>query len=555
MSEASKTETERRKFRAIKGTRDILPPDTALWNWFEKTARSVMESYNYAEIRTPIFEETELFARAVGVETDVVNKEMYTFEDHDQVDLEQYRAALVLRHPSADRLDDFAAYEQLVDGFLSSVQQKFIEQEIPKTPENERYISLARKCLHHMNKFQEQVVGLPSSFVGDPHEGFEEYRKGLVSALRLIRFGDVVTLRPEATASVCRAYIEHGMQTLPGNQKLYYVGPMFRRERPQKGRYRQFYQIGAEVLGTSDAPAIDAELIEMLTDLLDRCQIDKYTLLINSIGCPDTPAQAGEPERKGCRPKYVELLRAELRKPEIFSKLGADSQRRVETNPLRVMDSKLPEEQPIIEKLPKISEHLCADCRAHYEKLKHELTLREVDFTESPRLVRGLDYYMRTTFEITSPILGAQNALCGGGRYDGLVEMLGGPKGIKGIGFALGEDRFIEAIQEARHGEQANKIHATRPLDIFIAWMGEKAYPTAVRLAHVLRGERHTVELPSEEMKFRKALERADKLGARFVLILGEDEIKSDTVTIKQLSDGKQEKISEEALVAYFRPK
>ncbi len=270
------------------------------------------------------------------------------------------------------------------------------------------------------------------------------------------------------------------MQMRPGDQKLYYIGPMFRRERPQKGRYRQFYQIGAEVLGTSDAPAIDAELIQMLTVLLERCQIEKYTLLINSIGCPDTP------ERKDCRPKYVELLRAELRKPEIFSKLGADSQRRVETNPLRVMDSKLPEEQAIIEKLPKISEHLCADCREHYEKLKKELKLREVPFTESPRLVRGLDYYMRTTFEITSPILGAQNALCGGGRYDGLVEMLGGPKGIKGIGFALGEDRFIDAIVEAK------KINATRAVDVFIAWMGERAYPTAVRLARrVARREAH----------------------------------------------------------------
>ncbi|HKV29003.1 MAG TPA: histidine--tRNA ligase, partial [Candidatus Acidoferrales bacterium] len=346
---------------------------------------------------------------------------------------------------------------------------------------------------------------------------------------------------PEATASVCRAYIEHGMQTLPGNTKLYYMGPMFRRERPQKGRYRQFYQIGAEVLGTSDAPAIDAELIQMLTDLLERCQIEKYTLLINSIGCAE------------CRPKYVELLRAELRKPEIFSKLGADSQRRVETNPLRVMDSKLPEEQAIIEKLPKISEHLCEECRTHYEKLKRELALREVAFTESPRLVRGLDYYMRTTFEITSPILGAQNALCGGGRYDGLVEMLGGPKGIKGIGFALGEDRFIDAIEEARHGRQAQKTHATRPLDVFIAWMGERAYPTAVRLAHVLRVEKHRVELPPEEMKFRKALERADKLGVRHVLIIGDDEIASDMLTIKRLADGAQEKIPESELLEHLR--
>jgi len=456
----------RRQFRAIKGTRDILPPDSALWNWFEKTARGVMESYNFAEIRLPIFEKTELFARSIGGDTDVVSKEMYTFKD--QLDLDEVidTDAKEGGHPTA---------ESILSGEEVSPQWRNI-------------------------------------------------------------LDTRISLRPEATASVVRAYIEHGMQMLPGNAKLYYIGPMFRRERPQKGRYRQFYQIGAEVLGTSDAPAIDAELIQMLTDLLERCQIEKYTLLINSIGCA------------ACRPKYVELLRAELRKPEIFSKLGADSQRRVETNPLRVMDSKLPEEQAIIEKLPKISEHLCEECRTHYEKLKRELTLREVPFTESPRLVRGLDYYMRTTFEITSPILGAQNALCGGGRYDGLVEMLGGPKGIKGIGFALGEDRFIDAIVEA------HKIHATRPLDIFIAWMGERAYPTAVRLAHVLRDEKHRVELPAGEMKFRKALERADKLGARYVLIIGDDEIASDMLTIKRLSDGVQEKISEEALVDFFRP-
>jgi histidyl-tRNA synthetase len=458
LAEGTKPEMERRKFRAIKGVRDILPPATDLWNWFEKTARNVMESYNFHEIRLPIFEETELFARAVGVETEVVSKEMYTFLDppHD-LDLEPRPSHHRPRPEPIPRLSDM-----------------------------------------------------------DPR----------------VR----ISLRPEATASVARAYIEHGMHTLPGNAKLYYIGPMFRRERPQKGRYRQFYQIGAEVLGTSDAPAIDAEVIEMLTDLLDRCQIEKWTLLVNSIGCAN------------CRPKYVEALREALRK--VKDRLGPDSQRRIETNPLRVLDSKLPEEQPIIEKeLPKITDYLCDDCRAHFAKLKQELALREVPFTESPRLVRGLDYYTRTTFEITSPVLGAQNALCGGGRYDGLVDMLGGPAGIKGIGFALGEDRFIDAIEEAK------KIHATRPLDVFIAWMGEKAYPTAVRLAHVLRGEKHTVELPPEEMKFRKALERADKLKARFALILGEDEIKSGQVTLKDLAKGQQETIDEEALVDYFRPR
>jgi histidyl-tRNA synthetase len=546
LSEAPKAETERRKFKAIKGTRDILPPDSALWNWFEATARGVMEAYNFAEIRTPIFEETELFAHAIGAETDIISKETFAWEEGGTPVEYALEKEWMLKHL----------------GELSKVEKQPVFANRPRpdlvvrTREGVSVVEFKRRSIN-----QETITNI------------KQYRKAFADALpreksarlllvfaeepsdfvrRLTAANDVevevldlleyesrqsLTLRPEATASVCRAYIEHGMHTLPGDVKLYYVGPMFRRERPQKGRYRQFYQIGAEVLGTSDAPAIDAELIEMLTVLIARCKIEKWTLLINSIGCPDTP------ERKGCRPKYVELLRAELRRPEIFSKLGADSQRRVETNPLRVMDSKLQEEQAIIEKLPKISEHLCAECREHYEKLKRELALRKVPFTQSPRLVRGLDYYMRTTFEITSPVLGAQNALCGGGRYDGLVEMLGGPKGVKGIGFALGEDRFIDAIVEAK------KIDAKRAVDVFVAWMGENAYPEAVRLARVLRDAGRVVELPPEEMKFRKAFERADKIGARYVLILGEDEIKAKQVTIKRLADGKQERIAESGLL------
>ena len=522
MSEATKPEAERRRFRAIKGVRDILPPATDLWNWFEKTARSVMEAYNFHEIRLPIFEETELFARSIGGETDVVSKEMYTFLD---------RPGGV---PHEGERVDIPAYSYEILGL-------FDRGEIPRTEANSIAVRELRLVLQEFEPPHEEFR--QGKLFNDP-AGLKRYGDLLTKVAHRtsrVSVGNFITLRPEATASVARAYIEHGMQTLPGDVKLYYIGPMFRRERPQKGRYRQFYQIGAEVLGTSDAPAIDAELIEMLTVLIERCQIEKWTLLVNSIGCPDTP------ERKGCRPKYVERLREELRK--VKDKLGADSQRRIDTNPLRVLDSKLPEEQAIIEKLPKISDFLCEDCRAHYDKLKQELKLRQVAFTEAPRLVRGLDYYMRTTFEITSPVLGAQNALCGGGRYDGLVELLGGPRGIKGIGFALGEDRFIDAIEEAK------KIHATRAVDIFIAWMGEKAYPTAVRLARVLREEKHTVELPPEEMKFRKALERADKLGARYALIMGEDEIKSGELSIKRLADGKQEKISEDALVDYFRPK
>jgi len=488
-----------------------------------------MESYNFGEIRTPIFEETELFARSIGGETDVVSKEMYTFADHSLSHLEWTRNTILVRRSAHDDPIDVKILIQLVDSLVSQAEAATSEGEMPKTPDNAR-------ALDRLRALSEATLLVPQTAAMGKEE-FELCANQIRAAVGALKFGDLITLRPEATASVVRAYIEHGMQMRPGDQKLYYIGPMFRRERPQKGRYRQFYQIGAEVLGTSDAPAIDAELIEMLTVLLEHCQIEKYTLLINSIGCAN------------CRPKYVELLRAELRKPEIYERLGADSKRRVETNPLRVMDSKLPEEQEIIEKLPKISEHLCDDCKTHYEKLKKELDLRKVPFTESPRLVRGLDYYMRTTFEITSPILGAQNALCGGGRYDGLVELLGGPKGIKGIGFALGEDRFIDAIQEAK------KVHPTRTADVFIAWMGESAYPVAVRLARVLRGEKHIVELPPVEMKFRKALERADKAGARCVLIIGDDEIASKQLTVKRLADGQQEKIAEDQLVNYFASK
>ncbi len=229
-----------------------------------------------------------------------------------------------------------------------------------------------------------------------------------------------------------RAYIEHGMQTRPGNVKLYYVGPMFRRERPQKGRYRQFYQIGAELLGPSDHPALDAEVIEMLLAFFARVNLKGATLYINSIG------------DKNCRPAYVERLRGELQK--VREKLGADSQRRIETNPLRVLDSKLPEEQPIIETLPRIADHLCDACREHYAELKRQLALRNIAYEENWRLVRGLDYYMRTTFEITAPGLGSQNAVCGGGRYDGLVELLGGPATTKGIGFAIGTDRLMLSL-------------------------------------------------------------------------------------------------------------
>jgi len=467
--------SERKQFRAIRGTRDILPPDSSLWNWFERTARDVFESFNFREIRTPVFEETSLFARSIGTETDVVAKEMYTFSD-----------------------------QFTTDDVIHQVVSRMI-QEIPSSILTE----LAKDKRAFIERFKEFGAG----------ESIPEVQS--------------LTLRPEATASVVRAYIEHGMQALPGSQKLYYVGPMFRRERPQKGRYRQFYQIGAEVLGPSDAPAIDAEVIEVLLVLFNRVGLTRITLYVNSIG-------HNSPE---CRPKYVELLREELRK--VSDRLGPDSQRRIETNPLRVLDSKLPHEQEIIATLPRISDHLCDACRDHFAKLKDELNLRGIQYQENWRLVRGLDYYTRTTFEVTAEGLGSQNAVCGGGRYDGLVELLGGPP-TKGIGFAIGSDRAILSIQES------GNLPKLPGLDVFVARMGASAYPAAVKITRKLRDAGFIVELPPEEMKFKKSLGLADKLGARYALILGEDEVASATFTLKRLADAVQQKYSEAELLQHL---
>src|SRR5208282_2121175 len=315
--------------KAVKGTRDLLPPSTAVWNRVETIARDVFRTYNYHEIRTPILEETQLFARGVGEETDIVTKEMYTFEDRD---------------------------------------------------------------------------------------------------------GSSLTLRPEATASVMRAYIEHRLDQIPGLQKLYYIGPMFRRERPQKGRFRQFYQIGAEAIG-SESPSVDAEVIEMVVDLLLRAGLEGFQLLINSVG------------DQNCRPQYIALLKEKLL--EVKSRLCDDCQRRAETNPLRVLDCKVPEDQPIIDALPSIQDHLCEPCATHFAAVKSHLDDRGIPYEIRPRMVRGLDYYMRTTFEIVHGSLGAQNSVLGGGRYDGLAEALGSRVHSPGIGFSIGEDRLVMSLEQA----------------------------------------------------------------------------------------------------------
>lgn len=516
---------ERKQFRAIKGTRDILPPDSTLWNWFEQTAREVFESYNFRDIRTPIFEETSLFARSIGTETDVVSKEMYTLEEQGGGELHISRENIRSFQFAGTYGAEKATFEKYVERFISQLQSALSSGDVAHTSVSADAFDSLKFLLKTCRNSS------PDLQIDGAEEEFKELIADIKSGVTMVPIGKILSLRPEATASVVRAYIEHGMHTLPGNVKLYDIGPMFRRERPQKGRYRQFYQIDAEVLGQSDAPAIDAEVIEMLLAFFKRVGLTRTTLYVNSIG------------DKECRPKYVELLREELRK--VKDRLGPDSQRRIETNPLRVLDSKLPDEQPMIEKLPRISDHLCDACREHFAKLKEELNLRGVAYEENWRLVRGLDYYTRTTFEVTAEGLGSQNAVCGGGRYDGLVELLGGPP-TKGIGFAIGSDRAILSIQEAGNSPKL------RGLDVFVAWMGQAAYPAAVAIARKLRDAGLGVELPPEEMKFKKSLGLADKLGARYALILGEDEVASGTFTLKRLADGEQKRLPEFELLEYL---
>lgn len=408
--------------KAVRGMRDLLPPETALWNFVEAAARDLFRAYNFREIRTPIIEETQLFARSVGEATDIVSKEMYTFEDRGRGQSEK---------------------------------------------------------------------------------------------------GQSLTLRPENTAGVVRAYIEHKLWER-GLQKLFYIGPQFRRERPQKGRYRQFFQIGAEVIGPpasgSESPARDAELLEMLAALLDRLGITNWTLQLNSVGCPAD------------RERYNEVLKQALE--PVVGQMCADCQRRAVTNPLRVFDCKVPEDQPKIEKLPRISDYLDESCRTHFEQVQEILKAVGVPFKLHDRLVRGLDYYTRTAFEFTHGALGAQNAILGGGRYDGLSESLGGPN-APGIGFAIGEDRLVLALEESAEA-------LSRPPDVYIAPLGAGMNREAARLARELRHHDVILELGDESFRLKRSLELASRMNARYALIVGENEVKSDSFALKNLSSGEQ---------------
>lgn len=344
--------------------------------------------------------------------------------------------------------------------------------------------------------------------------------------------GERVSLRPESTASVVRAAIEHGLFNHPGVVKLYYIGPHFRRERPQKGRYRQFWQIGAEVLSKTDNPAIEAEVIEMLDVYLKSLAIGGTTLLVNSIG------------DKACRPAYMAKLKEAIE--AVLDHLCSSCKQRYGTNPLRVFDCKVESCQAYLAELPAITDSLCAACGDHFEELKRLLDSRGIAYRVAPRLVRGLDYYMRTAFEILGEQLGAQNTIVGGGRYDGLSEMLGGPP-IKGFGFALGIERLVLSMPKEGDDQVAES-----PV-LYIAYIGDAARQHAFALSKRLRAAGIAVVADLEGKKLKKSLAVADSLGTRFSLMVGEEEIKNQAYLLRDMASGEQVNLGETELTEMLK--
>ena len=409
----------------IRGFRDILPGETELWQRIEATAVELLQAFGFREIRLPILERTELFARSIGETTDIVEKEMYTFPD---------------------------------------------------------------------------------------------------------RKGDLITMRPEATAAVCRAYIQHRLHAVEPVQKLYTIGPMFRRERPQKGRYRQFYQINAEIIGDG-SPHADAQLILILVRLLERLAVRDATAHINSLGCPD------------CRPAFREALLAYI--DRVAERLCADCLRRRHTNPLRVLDCKVPGCREAMAGAPSLGDFLCPVCRAHFDALRRNLDRLAVAYTLDPRLVRGLDYYSRTTFEIQTGALGAQSAIAGGGRYDGLMATLDGPP-TPATGFAIGLDRLAEIAAR----QQAPGIR--RP-QLYVAALGEAAQALAFEWIAAWGSAGIFVETDFTGRSLKSQMKRADRLGAARVLILGADEIQRGTAQLRDMATGEQRETSLEGIVERLR--
>ncbi len=401
--------------QAVRGMNDILPDQVGWWQKVERVAREVLENFGYREIRTPVVEKLELFSRGIGENTDVVEKEMYAFED---------------------------------------------------------------------------------------------------------RNGEWIALRPEATASIVRSYIQHKLYADPNLQKIYALGPMFRHERPQKGRYRQFHQIDAEVFGI-DNPMIDAEIMHMLRLFLEEVGISGVALRINTLGCPK------------CRNVYRDALKRYLvSKGDEFC---PDCMRRRETNPLRVFDCKVERCQAFLDGAPALIEHICDECRTHFDAVMEYLDRLGTRYVVDPRIVRGLDYYMRTTFEAVTDRLGSQSAVGGGGRYNGLVRDLGGPE-IPGIGFAIGVERLILLLQQ----EQQESI---RVPDVFLAALGEQARTAAFLLAQQMRGRGLEAEMEYEARSLKSQMRRADKSGSRYVLILGADEINRGEIQLRDMREKTQQSL------------
>ncbi len=398
------------KIKAVNGFKDILPGEISRWQHMEKTARDIFERFGLREIRTPILEKTELFARSIGEATDIVEKEMYTFTD-----------------------------------------------------------------------------------------------KGL-------------TMRPEATASILRAFVEHGLHVKQPVHRLYQIGPMFRHERPQKGRLRQFHQMDVEIIGASE-PQVDAELMAMGSLLLDALGLSA-SLEINSLGCPE------------CRPAFrAELIKyLETRKDN----LCRDCQRRLSTNPLRALDCKNPGCREIVQDAPSILDHLCDDCDAHFSEVKKGLDRLRVAYTENRFMVRGLDYYTRTTFEFLTGDLGAQAAVGAGGRYDGLLAQLGGPD-LPGIGFALGMERLALLM------EQQDSLHEQPATDLFVAALGEAAAEYAIGLVHELRKAGLRAAMDHSGRSLKAQMKQAGRAGSRFTLIIGDRELEEQQAVLRNMHSQKQQ--------------
>ena len=400
--------------KSITGFKDILPEGVGKWQLIESAARALLEDYGFSEIRIPIVEKTDLFSRSIGESTDIVEKQMYNFQDRD---------------------------------------------------------------------------------------------------------GSSITLRPEGTASAVRAYIEHNLYTKEPVQKLYYIGPMFRHEKPQRGRLRQFHQIGAEVFGIKN-PSIDVEIFELLVHYFKELKIGGLSLQINSLGCSK------------CRPSYVEEVKKYLKGG--YSELCEDCKRRRTKNPLRILDCKKEGCRDIASQAPIILSFLCPECHRHFEAVKEQAVGLDIPFEVNPRIVRGLDYYTKTTFEIVSPDLGAQNAVVAGGRYDGLVKELGGPD-VPALGFALGMERVVELLswEERDYGNP----------NLFIIPLGEEARGLAIQVMSAVRPLKIRTEIEYEDKTLKAQMRRADKLRARYVLIIGDEELKKGEGILRDMRKKTQENL------------